>query len=187
MEKKNEAVYCRGRENRNATMGKNFVRLHPKEGWADRNHGSIRGREEMAQADGMVLLERWDSFCTRSRGKALLRRLRNTGAEMKDIEKLKRARRWIRNRFNELQSGKYRWFHPSHAASRAMTEGEKRYGLRTFGVKGDSALNDGGMDILYLNTGDLYERTICFFRDRFIISDVSWCAESWKKKEGKEW
>lgn len=70
--------------------------------------------------------------------------------------------------------------HISHNVSKAMESTERRFvDLGTFGVEGDCRLNgEGHIDIQYLNTGDFYDQTIVFYRDRLRVASVGDILES---------
>jgi len=89
--------------------------------------------------------------------------------QIDEVKNLERARNWTRKRFNALREGER--CHPSHHAAQAMKEAEKRYQLETFGVEGDCTEN-GGIDIIYLNTGDTYALTIVYHDNKFKLT--SW-------------
>jgi len=78
----------------------------------------------------------------------------------------------IRNTDHYVYGVMYNYGHESHAAAAALELTEARFiDLETFGV--DCELNgEGHINILYLNTGDTYDPTVCFYRGRFIVS--SW-------------
>lgn len=89
------------------------------------------------------------------------------------INYLQQARRVARNTFNKLAEDGH--FHPSHRAAKALEAAEdylRRKGENgTFGVEGDCAANgDGHITIQYLNTGDSYELTVCYYQGRFIVA-----------------
>lgn len=96
------------------------------------------------------------------------------------INYLKQARRVARNTFNKLADDpEYRYAHPSHRAARALEAAETYLRSKgengTFGVEGDCEQNgEGHITIQYLNTGDTYELTVCYYKGRFIIA--SWGA-----------
>jgi hypothetical protein len=85
---------------------------------------------------------------------------------------LNRARRYARNRFNALRETEFKHCHDSHCAARALEDTEKRFiDLGTFGVEGSTS--DYGQDrftIQYLNMGETYAPTICFYKERFIVA-----------------
>jgi hypothetical protein len=87
-----------------------------------------------------------------------------------DIKTLKKARAYAARRYSELlDTPEFSCCHKSHAVARALEDTEKRFALETFGVEGDCELN-GGIDIQYLNTGDTYAPTVCYYRGRFVVS-----------------
>ena len=90
-----------------------------------------------------------------------------------NIEALEKARRFAARRFAALRENEYRHCHRSHAVAAALLEAQERYSLETYGVEGDCAGNGNGhVDLQYLNTGDSYASTICYYKGRFIVS--SW-------------
>ena len=70
--------------------------------------------------------------------------------------------------------------HISHNVANAMESTEERFvDLGTFGIEGDCRLNgEGHIDIQYLNTGDCYDKTIVFYRDRLRVTSVGDILES---------
>lgn len=91
---------------------------------------------------------------------------------------LNQARAYARRRFNALlATPDYRHCHISHCAAKALEETEKRFtDLGTFGVEGTTSDQDA-FTIQYLNTGDSYESTICYYKGRFIVASFGDIAE----------
>jgi len=88
---------------------------------------------------------------------------------------LKLARAYARRQFNALLlTPEYRHCHESHAVARALELTEKHFtDLCTFGVEGDCGENgEDHITIQYLNSGDTYEATICYYKGCFIVA--SW-------------
>lgn len=85
------------------------------------------------------------------------------------------VRAFTRKKFVELaNTPEYKYSHPSHAVAHAMRLAEAEFcDLGTFGVEGTTS--DYGQDpinLQYLNTGDSYELTLCYFNFRFLIASV---------------
>ena len=86
---------------------------------------------------------------------------------------LNSARRYARNQFNRLiETIDYRHCHQSHTVAEALRLTEKRFtDLGTFGVEGSTTQFDQDrIEIQYLNAGDSYEATICYYKNRFIVA-----------------
>jgi len=92
-------------------------------------------------------------------------------------ETLQKARLYARLQFNILRAGELRNCHPSHAAARALELTDKRFDIG-YGVEGDTADNgEGHITIQYINTGDAYTPTVCYYKGRFIVSSWGDIAE----------
>ena len=88
---------------------------------------------------------------------------------------VKKAARFCRRRFVwHRTEGEHQHHHRSFAVAAALKDAEKVYiDLGTFGEEGDTAQNgEGHITIQYLNTGDSYALTVCYWRGRFVVS--SW-------------
>ena len=89
----------------------------------------------------------------------------------------KKARAYCRKKYNELRSGEFRYSHNSFAASKALELTDEKFNIG-YGVEGDCELNgENHFDILYINTGDTYNTTICFINGKFFISCWGYYAE----------
>ena len=93
---------------------------------------------------------------------------------------LQNARRYAKRQFDKLRiSAEYRHCHESHAVNQALLLTEQKYvDLGTFGVEG--CTTDYGQDaftIQYLNSGETYEPTICYYKGRFVVSSWGDIAE----------
>ncbi len=93
---------------------------------------------------------------------------------------LQNARRYAKRQFDKLRiSAEYRYSHPSHAVNRALLLTEQKYtDLGTFGVEGSTTYcGQDPFTIQYLNMGETYEPTICYYKGRFIVSSWGDIAE----------
>ena len=90
------------------------------------------------------------------------------------LQYLRKARRYARYRYGIHRHGEHAHCHYSFAVRAALEDTERRFtDTGTFGVEGDCAANgDDHITIDYLNSGDTYALTICFWHGRFIVS--SW-------------
>lgn len=95
---------------------------------------------------------------------------------------LEQARKYARRRFNQLaDSIDYRHCHVSHCAAKALADTQAKFtDLCSFGVEGTTS--DYGQDeftLQYLNMGETYEPTICYYKDRFIVASFGDIAEKY--------
>ena len=96
-----------------------------------------------------------------------------------EYKELINARRYARRVFNELKhTREYRNAHDSHAAANALARTDKKYHLGFFGVEGFEL---DGYGVLYLNTGDTYALTICFFMGKFRITSWGDIVENFER------
>jgi len=103
-----------------------------------------------------------------------MRKIRQKPGEDR-IAYLRKAARYCRRRFKwHRTEGDHRHCHPSFAADAAMEDAEKLYvDLESFGVEGDCEENgEDHITIQYLNMGDTYAATICYYHGRFQVT--SW-------------
>lgn len=93
---------------------------------------------------------------------------------------LTRARRYARRRFDELAEADGWHSHDSFYAQEALENAEGLFpDLGTYGVEGDCEENgEDHITIQYLNTGDTYGLTLCYYRGRFVVSSWGNTVES---------
>ena len=85
---------------------------------------------------------------------------------------LRKASRYARRKFNELRElPEYYYAHESFAVRDALLITEARFvDCGTFGV--ESILGSSDSDTIdYLNTGDTYELTVLYYRERFTVGN----------------
>lgn len=93
---------------------------------------------------------------------------------------LRKARLYAKRQFDKFVGvGEWRYCHESHLVAHVLELTEEKFpDLGTFGVEGTTS--DYGQDpftIQYLNMGETYEPTICYYKGRFIVSSWGDIAE----------
>jgi hypothetical protein len=112
------------------------------------------------------------------RGQTMKARLLKVGETRQAY--LQAARRYARARYHFHRNGEHRYCHRSFAVEAALKDTERRFSdLGTFGVEGDCRENgEGHITLQYLNTGDSYAATICYWRGRFVVTSWGDIVES---------
>ena len=109
-------------------------------------------------------------------------------------DRLPAALKYAKKVYNRIREERPRE-HPSFAAEEALQEADEKFHLEMCGVEGDCEMNgEGHFDILYLNTGDTYAATLCYYEGKFIISDWGTIAEEEQRirdesgrEDGHDW
>jgi len=96
------------------------------------------------------------------------------------VNYLQAAGRYARERFNTLGDEDDHYLRDDRYAELALEDTERKFtSLGTCGVEGICEQNgEGHFTIQYLNTGDTYGLTVCYYKGRFVVAGWGDLVES---------